>query len=177
MNGCESEGRPSPEDYPELMGSRFGFRTRLGWVRLHFSQNGLSGLIFTDDCEETSDCRFRDIFLKWLPVFEASDAETQYGYLDLSGTAFQKSVWRELLNIRFGDRIRYGEVAGRLGHPRACRAVGSAVGANPVSVLVPCHRVLPGTGQSGHYRWGADRKVKLLDAERTAGSNLSTLFQ
>lgn len=152
-------------------------QTRLGWVQLRFSEKGLSDLVFVDDCEGQTDSVFRDAFLEWLQVFQAADAATQWDYLDLEGTDFQKSVWRELLAIPFGGRTSYGAIAEKLGRPKAHRAVGTAVGANPVSVLVPCHRVLPSTGKSGNYRWGADRKVALLDAEQERGSDLCVLFQ
>ncbi|WOP14645.1 methylated-DNA--[protein]-cysteine S-methyltransferase [Ottowia sp. SB7-C50] len=86
--------------------------------------------------------------------------------LDLSsGTAFQQSVWRALLDIAAGDSQSYGQVAARIGHPAAVRAVGTAVGANPISVIVPCHRVLGSTGTLAGYGGGLGRKVALLRRE------------
>ncbi len=86
--------------------------------------------------------------------------------LDLSGgTAFQQSVWRALLDIAAGDAQSYGQVAARIGHPAAVRAVGTAVGANPISVIVPCHRVLGSTGTLAGYGGGLGRKVALLRRE------------
>ncbi|MBQ0961448.1 methylated-DNA--[protein]-cysteine S-methyltransferase [Ideonella sp. 4Y11] len=85
--------------------------------------------------------------------------------LDLGGTPWQQAVWQALLAIPPGHRRRYGELAAQLGRPRAARAVGAAVGRNPVSVLVPCHRV---TGQDGSltgYAGGLPRKQALLDGE------------
>lgn len=87
----------------------------------------------------------------------------------LRGTPFQHKVWQALLDIGAGDTLSYGELAQRIGKPGAARAVGSAVGANPVAVLIPCHRVLRGDGQPGGYRWGVDRKHALLAWERCAG--------
>ena len=72
--------------------------------------------------------------------------------------------------------VLVGKLAGCLASPLD-GAVGSAVGANPVSLLIPCHRVLPGSGRSGNYRWGADRKLALLDAEQESGSDLCSLFK
>ena len=86
--------------------------------------------------------------------------------LDLRGTSFQLKVWRFLLSVREGDVLSYGELANEIDQPKAVRAVASACGANRVSVLVPCHRVLRGNGELGGYRWGVDRKRTLLDIER-----------
>ena len=85
--------------------------------------------------------------------------------LDLRGTAFQQRVWRELTRIPRGETVTYGELARRIGAPGATRAVGAACGANPVAMLVPCHRVLRGDGEVGGYRWGVERKRALLEAE------------
>jgi AraC family transcriptional regulator of adaptative response/methylated-DNA-[protein]-cysteine methyltransferase len=85
--------------------------------------------------------------------------------LDLRGTSFQRSVWKALLNIPKGQVISYGDIANDLGRPKASRAVGSAVGNNPVSLIVPCHRVLPKSGKVGNYGWGPELKKKLLERE------------
>lgn len=90
--------------------------------------------------------------------------------LDLShGTAFQQTVWRGLLAIGSGQTLSYGELARRLGQPAAVRAVGAAVGRNPLSVVVPCHRVLGATGALTGYAGGLSRKVALLQLETGAG--------
>lgn len=86
--------------------------------------------------------------------------------LDLRGTAFQQRVWRELTRIPRGETITYAELARRVGSPGAVRAVGSACGANPAAIVVPCHRVLRSDGALGGYRWGLERKAALLEAER-----------
>lgn len=153
--------------------------TRLGWLRIRFTALGLAELVFVDSHPVgiASDSVFRKAFLKWVSEFEKLDAAVKWSYLDLGGTDFQRSVWRKLLDIPFGGHCSYGQIAAELGCPQASRAVGSAVGANPVSLLVPCHRVLPSSGRSGNYRWGADRKLALLDAEQESGSDLCTLLQ
>ena len=87
----------------------------------------------------------------------------------LKGTNFQLQVWRALLRVPEGTLIDYGQLAARAGHPRAVRAVGSAVGANPISVLIPCHRVLRRHGELGGYRWGTARKLALLGHELSRG--------
>ena len=86
--------------------------------------------------------------------------------LDMSsGTDFQKSVWRILEQIRPGDTMSYADVAKALGKPRSSRAVGQACGANPVPVLVPCHRVLASNEQIGGFSGGAQWKRRLLTRE------------
>lgn len=81
------------------------------------------------------------------------------------GTPFQVSVWSELLKIPIGITATYTDIAQAIGSPKALRAVGSAVGANPVSILIPCHRILPKAGGIGNYYWGSALKKKLLDLE------------
>jgi AraC family transcriptional regulator of adaptative response/methylated-DNA-[protein]-cysteine methyltransferase len=93
--------------------------------------------------------------------------------LDLQATAFQRRVWQELQKIPRGSTRTYGEVARALGRPKAVRAVARACATNPVSVVVPCHRVIRSDGNLAGYRWGLSRKEKLLAKEssvRYAGS-------
>ena len=87
--------------------------------------------------------------------------------LDLGGTPLQRAVWQALLSIAPGQTWRYGELAAALGRPAAARAVGAAVGRNPVSVLVPCHRVVGANGALTGYAGGLGRKRQLLGAEST----------
>lgn len=86
--------------------------------------------------------------------------------LDVRATAFQQRVWKALQQIPRGETRSYGELALELGVPKASRAVGMAIGANPVAIVVPCHRVIAKDGGIAGYRWGVERKQKLLDAER-----------
>jgi AraC family transcriptional regulator of adaptative response/methylated-DNA-[protein]-cysteine methyltransferase len=81
------------------------------------------------------------------------------------GTNFQVQVWRALLRIPYGRVLSYGDVARSLGEPLASRAVGSAIGANPVAWLIPCHRVIRRTGALSRYRWGETRKAAMLGWE------------
>ncbi len=85
--------------------------------------------------------------------------------LDLTGTPFQLRVWEQLRAIPYGHTISYGELARRIGQPTASRAVGMANGRNPVSIVVPCHRVVAADGGLGGYGWGTDRKAWLLALE------------
>jgi AraC family transcriptional regulator, regulatory protein of adaptative response / methylated-DNA-[protein]-cysteine methyltransferase len=84
-----------------------------------------------------------------------------------NGTHFQKKVWNALLDFpTAGKTITYSKLAEYIGHPKAHRAVASAVGKNPVSILVPCHRVVPKNGGIGKYRWGTAMKQQLLNREQ-----------
>jgi methylated-DNA-[protein]-cysteine S-methyltransferase len=85
--------------------------------------------------------------------------------LDLRGTAFQLHVWDYLLNIPWGETRSYGQIAEALGCPKASRAVGRAVGTNPVSIMVPCHRVVGSNGNLTGYGGGLERKAALLEHE------------
>jgi methylated-DNA-[protein]-cysteine S-methyltransferase len=83
----------------------------------------------------------------------------------LQGTPFQIEVWSALLDIPFGRTSTYADVAARIGRPRAARAVGAANGQNPISIVVPCHRLVGGDGGLTGYGWGLDRKRRLLELE------------
>lgn len=84
----------------------------------------------------------------------------------LLGTPFQLDVWQALLEIPFGGTSTYGALAAQIGRPKAFRAVGSAVGDNPIYYAIPCHRVLPASGGIGNYFWGPEIKKALLDWEK-----------
>jgi methylated-DNA-[protein]-cysteine S-methyltransferase len=85
--------------------------------------------------------------------------------LDLQGTQFQLAVWQQLMTIEFGRSVSYGEHARRIGKPAAVRAVGTAIGRNPISIIVPCHRVLGQNGALTGYAGGLERKQFLLALE------------
>jgi len=90
--------------------------------------------------------------------------------LHLKGTPFQLKVWETLLKVPAGKVTTYGNLANDLQNPNACRAVGTAVGDNPVAFLIPCHRVIRSTGETGQYHWGSQRKTAMLgwEAAKTA---------
>jgi AraC family transcriptional regulator of adaptative response/methylated-DNA-[protein]-cysteine methyltransferase len=83
----------------------------------------------------------------------------------VKGTNFQVKVWRALLELPFGSLATYGDIAARIGAPGSARAVGAAVGANPIAWLIPCHRVIRESGTLGGYRWGVERKAAMLGWE------------
>ena len=91
--------------------------------------------------------------------------------LDLRGTEFQRQVWSELRKIPFGDHRSYREIAVAVGRPKAVRAVGAANGSNPISMVVPCHRVINSDGKLGGYGGGLELKARLLAMESRAGGD------
>ena len=105
----------------------------------------------------------------WLRAYFAGEALPELPPLRPAGTAFQQAVWRQLLAIPYGERRTYGELAGELetilGRKTSARAVGSAVGRNPISLLIPCHRVVGSGGSLTGYAGGLERKAFLLALE------------
>jgi len=97
--------------------------------------------------------------------------------LGVNATAFQMRVWRSAMKIPAGKTISYGELATKLGQPKACRAVGRALSLNPYALLIPCHRVVPADGSTGEYRWLATRKKALLQAESSGCGIWETLSE
>jgi len=149
----------------------------LGPITLAASATGLCGLWFDDQKHSPTPAQRQH----WRtneehPVLQSAAAHVRAfwaghtqpwsGPLDLSaGTAFQQSVWQALLRIPAGQSQSYGDLARQLDKPLAVRAVGTAVGRNPVSILVPCHRVLGAGGQLTGYAGGLWRKQALLQRE------------
>ncbi len=102
------------------------------------------------------------------PIFDLSRRTGEPLHVHLRGTNFQIKVWEALLRIPTGSVTTYGQIASEIGHPTAMRAVGSAVGHNPIAVLIPCHRVIRKLGEFGNYRYGEVRKKALLAYEFAA---------
>lgn len=98
-------------------------------------------------------------------IFRKDWAQLPQIKLHLKGTSFQLKVWEALLKIPVGGLSTYSSIAGEIGSPQANRAVGSAVGDNPVAFLIPCHRVIRSTGEFGQYHWGATRKTAMIGWE------------
>jgi len=85
--------------------------------------------------------------------------------LHIYGTSFQQVVWQELIEIPFGQKVSYQSIAENIGNPEAAQAIGNAVGANPIALIVPCHRVVRTDGELGGYRWGLKLKEHILALE------------
>ncbi|WP_332606335.1 methylated-DNA--[protein]-cysteine S-methyltransferase [Acinetobacter sp. ESBL14] len=100
-----------------------------------------------------------------LALFQKDQPQLAEIKLHLKGTEFQLKVWQSLLKIPMGQLSTYGELAKAIEHPKAARAVGTAIGSNPVAFLIPCHRVIQSTGALGGYEWGTLRKTALIGWE------------
>ena len=120
-----------------------------------------------DDCAR-DDAAFAEV-RQQLEEYFAGERTTFDVKLDLTGTPFQVEVWNALLTVPYGETASYGDIARRIGRPQAVRAVGLANGRNPVSIIVPCHRVIGSNGSLTGYGWGVERKQVLLDLERSDG--------
>ena len=139
-----------------------------GLAELSFPKVGRADLPVSPDARQRIPAKIRG----WHRVTEASlksilagRAPEKFPPLDLAGTDFQKSVWNALRKISFGKTKSYGEIAVAIGRIKAVRAVGGACGANPVPVLIPCHRVLAANKKLGGFSGGLDWKRTLLARE------------
>ena len=141
-------------------------RGAFGNMFLAKSPRGITHLSFFDDDVAESFEALRSDWPKAQLVRDDSVGIDTHR-LHVKGTPFQIRVWRALLGIPEGSISNYGKIAAALGMPGASRAVGSAVGANRISLLIPCHRVIRADGGLGGYRWGTERKRKMLAAELT----------
>ena len=162
---------------------QYGFHpTPFGEVLLARTGRGICNLAFVEPGKR--DKALADLRHKWssanleenptattslvAKIFQPPGARSGTLSLLLSGTNFQIKVWEALLRIPTGRVATYGQIAREIGQPAASRAVGSAVGHNPIAVLIPCHRVIRGLGEFGNYRYGATRKKALLAHEFAA---------
>ena len=102
--------------------------------------------------------------MQWLDVYFSGSEPGFVPPLEMHGSAFQRSVWAELMKIPYGQTSSYGEIALRLG-VNSAQAIGGAVGHNPISIIAPCHRVLGADGSLTGYAAGVDKKMRLLELE------------
>jgi methylated-DNA-[protein]-cysteine S-methyltransferase len=145
----------------------------LGPVRLAATKRGLAGLWFDDQAHHPGPIDAATdptqphiaLALKELAAYWRDPGTRFTVPLDPAGTPFQQAVWAVLRSIEPGRRTSYGDVAQRIGKPAAVRAVGAAVGRNPISIIVPCHRVVGSDGSLTGYAGGLARKTALLEAE------------
>jgi methylated-DNA-[protein]-cysteine S-methyltransferase len=113
----------------------------------------------------TDDAWFKDV-ADQLDAYFAGELTSFDVDMNLLGTPFQRDVWSRLCEIPYGETISYGELAQRVGNPKASRAVGLANGRNPIAIIVPCHRVIGADGSLTGYGGGLERKTWLLEHER-----------
>ncbi|MEM1440991.1 MAG: methylated-DNA--[protein]-cysteine S-methyltransferase [Verrucomicrobiota bacterium] len=157
----------------EIFATRF--QTPVGPLMLVATEAGLSGLYFEDHSHpfegdptfvEASDSRFAPTVV-WLSHYFDRGERKSLPDIDLSGgTDFQRRVWGELENIPEGETTTYAEIARKIGSPKGVRAVGAAVGKNPISILLPCHRVVGSDGSLTGFAGGIERKRWLLVHEK-----------
>ena len=145
------------------------YQSPIGLIRIESSENGLSSLVFIDDAEmEPQENEMEPLWRVQLNEYFQKKRKIFDLPIDLKGTEFQKKVWNELLKIPFGKTISYKELSLKLGDIKAIRAVAAANGANPVSIIVPCHRVIGSDGSLTGYAGGLWRKKWLLEHESSA---------
>lgn len=145
----------------QVIGCKKTIKTPVGQLALFSTTKGLSKVEFLDSKAKSIDFSSDSIATKhcddaamWLEKY-FSGSESQYkGTLDLAGTNFQRAVWEQIAEIDFGNTRSYGEIANAIGKPQASRAVGAAVGANPVPLVIPCHRVMGVGGRITGYSGG-----------------------
>ncbi len=154
------------------------FATSLGTVLVATTARGLCSVKLGDDAGQltrllTEEFAEADLvpsdlhdLKSRIRSYISGDASLGRIPLDVRGTVFQRKVWEALRRIPFGETRSYRDIARAIGAPAAVRAVGSACGANPVALAVPCHRVLRTDGGLGGYAWGLERKKRLLEVER-----------
>lgn len=156
------------------------FPTPLGTVLVAATPRGVCSIKLGDDAaklerllgEEFSQAELAEEpsalkpFREKILSFLAGDQSLAKVPVDVRGTVFQRKVWEQLRRIPAGETRTYQEIARAIGAPAAVRAVGSACGANPVALLVPCHRAIRTDGGLGGYAWGLARKKRLLELER-----------
>jgi AraC family transcriptional regulator of adaptative response/methylated-DNA-[protein]-cysteine methyltransferase len=160
---------------------RYGFHpSPFGIALVMVTDRGLAGLAFSDIGDEAA-C-LEDMTCRWPNAEYVADREATISYaarifepgrwtsdqplrVVLIGTDFQVQVWESLLKIPFGRAVTYSDIASDIGRPTAMRAVGAAVGANPISFVVPCHRALGKSGALTGYHWGLTRKRAMLGWE------------
>lgn len=161
---------------------RYGFHpSPFGLALVMATDRGLAGLAFADD-EGGREACFEDMARRWPNAVYVEDAEATAPYIArafdagrwsaqeplrvvLIGSDFQVRVWQSLLKIPFGKAVTYSDVARDIGQPTASRAVGAAIGRNPISFVVPCHRALGKSGALTGYHWGLTRKRAILGWE------------
>ncbi len=143
--------------------------TPVGWLKIETAEARLTGLHILKDkpnaVELDPQTDFEHRVSKWLDDFFAGSNHMNELPLFLKGTDFQQSVWQALCDIPLGETVCYQDIANSIGKPKATRAVGTAIGKNPVAIIVPCHRVIAKDGSLGGFASGLDAKKVLLRAE------------
>ena len=147
----------------------FCYDTEIGTIKISEKEGKIIGLVFSDSKKENEIEKETDYIRKtYLQLIEyLSGKRKNFGIeIEMIGTEFQKKVWKELLNIPYGETRSYKDIATAIGNKKACRAVGNANNKNPIAIIVPCHRVVGSNGGMTGYAGGIDIKEKLLKIEK-----------
>ncbi len=146
--------------------------TPLGLMEFKASELGITQLIFCGDVKQTvKPNQITDNCKQQLSEYFAGSRKVFDLPLDQHGTDFQQSIWHCLCQIPFGQTLSYLDIANKINNPKSVRAVGGANGRNPISIIVPCHRVIGSSGTLTGYAGGIERKLWLLKHEGIAVKN------
>ena len=151
--------------------THYYYQSPVGYLKLTANDSALTALQFIKDfsyCFEATMSSNNVIqqVCKQLNEYFAGRRKTFELPLSPAGTPFQQEVWKALQQIPYGKTVSYAQLAQSVGNPKACRAVGSANGKNPVAIIIPCHRVINTGGDLGGYAYGLEVKKQLLDLEQ-----------
>ena len=143
------------------------FESEIGWLKIQATEKEVVSLEFTD-CVQTVEKgnEILKICQKQLKEYFSGKRKEFDIPMRLNGTEFQKNVWMKVAEIPYGKVVSYKEIAEKIGNSKAVRAVGTAIGKNPIAILIPCHRVIGANGSMTGYAYGIDKKEKLLEWER-----------
>lgn len=147
----------------------FCYDTEIGRIKISEKDEKIIGLVFSDYKKEDEIEKETELIKKAYTQLEEylSGKRTEFNIeIEMIGTEFQKKVWKELLNIPYGETRSYKDIAIAIGNGKACRAVGNANNKNPIAIIVPCHRVVGSNGSMTGYAGGLDIKEKLLKIEK-----------
>lgn len=139
--------------------------TPVGKLMLCADETGISALKFGAQSSRMDASPLLDTAQRELEEYFAGRRRAFSVPLSIHGTSFQERVWRALMQIPYGETISYGELARRIGNPKACRAVGMANHVNPIPIIIPCHRVVGAKGKLTGYAGGLEIKRILLETE------------
>ena len=151
------------------------YQSPLGTILLHSDGDALTGLRFLSSADMPVNPSSPELPIfaqtrQWLDDYFVGRRPSVSPRIDPHGTPFQRRVWQSLFTICYGQTKTYGQIAEMVGC-RSARAVGQAIGRNPIALIIPCHRVVGANGRLGGYAYGIDRKIQLLELEKQYAFN------
>lgn len=148
----------------------YRMQTPIGTLVLSGDERGVRDIAFSDDACGDGECpeALRLCARQLQEYFDGTRREFSDVALASSGTDFQQQVWDAASDVPWGETATYGDLASAVGNPEASRAVGTALGRNPLCIIVPCHRIITSQGSCGGYAWGTWRKEWLLNHESSS---------